>query len=126
MIRYPGCACDIPSQVYSYSFAPNPDWSRTFTHPLTRSRSLPQPQPDSLTSPLLLDFYSTSSEIQAYFKAVAVRYGVPSYVAFERKVTAATWDEKEGLWRLIVENIATGERTEDFADLLINASGILK
>src|SRR4051812_9160112 len=27
---YPDCACDIPSTIYSYSFAPNPDWSRVF------------------------------------------------------------------------------------------------
>ena len=27
---YPGCACDVPSQLYSFSFAQNPDWSRTF------------------------------------------------------------------------------------------------
>ena len=26
---YPGCACDVPSHLYSFSFAPNPDWSRT-------------------------------------------------------------------------------------------------
>ena len=28
---YPGCACDVPSHLYSYSFAPNPDWSRAFS-----------------------------------------------------------------------------------------------
>src|SRR5271167_4052831 len=28
---YPGCACDVPSHLYSFSFAPNPDWSRTFS-----------------------------------------------------------------------------------------------
>ena len=49
-----------------------------------------------------------------------------SYVALERKVTAAIWDEKEGLWQLTVNNVATGERAEDFADVLVNASGILK
>src|ERR671939_294465 len=29
---YPGCACDVPSHLYSFSFAPNPDWSRTYSH----------------------------------------------------------------------------------------------
>lgn len=29
---YPGCACDVPSNLYSYSFAPNPDWTTTFAH----------------------------------------------------------------------------------------------
>ena len=28
---YPGCACDVPSVLYSFSFAPNPDWSRSFS-----------------------------------------------------------------------------------------------
>ena len=28
---YPGCACDVPSHLYSFSFAPNPDWSRTYS-----------------------------------------------------------------------------------------------
>src|SRR5215470_9871984 len=28
---YPGCACDIPSHLYSFSFAPNPDWTRTYS-----------------------------------------------------------------------------------------------
>ena len=41
---YPGCACDVPSHVYSFSFAPNPSWSSTFS-----------PQP----------------EIQAYLRDVA-------------------------------------------------------
>src|SRR5215467_8828822 len=27
---YPGCQCDVPSNLYSFSFAPNPDWSHTF------------------------------------------------------------------------------------------------
>jgi cation diffusion facilitator CzcD-associated flavoprotein CzcO len=29
--RYPGCACDVPSHLYSFSFAPNPDWTRAFS-----------------------------------------------------------------------------------------------
>jgi cation diffusion facilitator CzcD-associated flavoprotein CzcO len=28
---YPGCACDVPSHLYSFSFAPNPEWSQTYT-----------------------------------------------------------------------------------------------
>ncbi|MGZ6793089.1 MAG: NAD(P)-binding protein, partial [Mycobacteriales bacterium] len=46
---YPGAACDVPSQLYSFSFAPNPDWSMSFS-----------PQP----------------EIQAYIRRVAERSGV--------------------------------------------------
>jgi cation diffusion facilitator CzcD-associated flavoprotein CzcO len=46
---YPGAACDVPSQLYSYSFAPNPNWTRSFS-----------PQP----------------EIQAYIRGVAEKSGV--------------------------------------------------
>ena len=28
---YPGCACDVPSHLYSFSFAPNPDWTQTYS-----------------------------------------------------------------------------------------------
>lgn len=34
---YPGCACDVPSHLYSFSFAPNPDWPRTFSGQLLPS-----------------------------------------------------------------------------------------
>ena len=37
---YPGCACDIPSHLYSFSFAPNPDWTRTYSQ-AARDRGLP-------------------------------------------------------------------------------------
>src|SRR5687767_4444963 len=46
---YPGCACDVPSHVYSFSFAPNPNWSSTF---------------------------SPQAEIHAYLRDVAEREGV--------------------------------------------------
>src|SRR4051795_401491 len=46
---YPGCACDVPSHLYSFSFAPNPEWSATFS-----------PQP----------------EIQAYLQRTARDFGV--------------------------------------------------
>ncbi|ORY90734.1 hypothetical protein BCR35DRAFT_323518 [Leucosporidium creatinivorum] len=95
---YPGCACDIPSQVYSYSFAPNPDWSH---------------------------FYSSSAEIQAYFEGVAIRYGVPKYVKLEHKVVSAIWNEQLGQWALKIERLEDGAVIEDFADVLVNASGIL-
>ena len=52
---YPGCACDVPSQLYSYSFAPNPDWSRS---------------------------YGQQPEILAYLRAVAAEHGVPERVRF--------------------------------------------
>lgn len=51
---YPGCACDVPSHLYSFSFAPNPDWPRTFS-----GRSRPS-APTWNTSPTPSDCARTS------------------------------------------------------------------
>ncbi|TSD93251.1 NAD(P)/FAD-dependent oxidoreductase [Skermania sp. ID1734] len=70
---YPGCACDVPSHLYCYSFAPNPDWSRT---------------------------YATQPEILAYLRDVAQRFDVVRHMRFNTDVREARWDEPAGLWRL--------------------------
>jgi cation diffusion facilitator CzcD-associated flavoprotein CzcO len=64
---YPGAACDIPSHLYEFSFAPNPRWSRR---------------------------YSPQTEIQAYLEDVARRYGVLERVRTGTEVKAARWDER--------------------------------
>lgn len=71
--HYPGCACDIPAHLYSYSFAQNADWSRLFA-----------PQ----------------KEIYEYLKDCARRYRVAHHVRFGIEVTRAAFDEKAALWRL--------------------------
>jgi cyclohexanone monooxygenase len=70
---YPGAACDVPSQLYSFSFAPNPEWSRSFS-----------PQP----------------EIQAYLKRVAAESDVIDRFRFGTTVEDATWDDAAGHWRV--------------------------
>lgn len=77
---YPGCACDVPSHVYSYSFAPNPDWSRAYSH-----------QPEILT----------------YMEDVVGRFNVLPYITFDTTVQSATFDDKTGHWTLAAngENI---------------------
>jgi cation diffusion facilitator CzcD-associated flavoprotein CzcO len=70
---YPGCACDVPSNLYSFSFAPNPDWTRAF---------------------------SPQAEIQAYLVGCARRYGILPHVRFDHTVTLASWDDDAQLWRL--------------------------
>jgi cation diffusion facilitator CzcD-associated flavoprotein CzcO len=67
---YPGCACDVPAPLYSYSFAPNPEWSRRFP---------------------------PHEEILAYARGVADRFGVTERVRFGTEVAAARWD---GRWRI--------------------------
>jgi cation diffusion facilitator CzcD-associated flavoprotein CzcO len=70
---YPGCACDVQSHLYSFSFAPNPDWSRSFS-----------PQP----------------EIQTYLQRCAREYGILSHLHFHHEVTDARWDEDARRWRI--------------------------
>jgi len=70
---YPGCACDVPSHLYSLSFAPNPEWSSTF---------------------------SPQAEIQAYLRGVARACGVLPHVRFECALESADWDEQAQRWEL--------------------------
>jgi cation diffusion facilitator CzcD-associated flavoprotein CzcO len=70
---YPGCACDVPSHLYSWSFALNPDWSRT---------------------------YSRQPEIQDYQCRVAHERGVMPYVRFGHDVQGARWDDEEQRWHV--------------------------
>jgi cation diffusion facilitator CzcD-associated flavoprotein CzcO len=70
---YPGCACDVPSHLYSFSFAPNPDWSRT---------------------------YSRQPEIREYLARVVEDFGVTPHLRLGCEVTSAAWDESSGRWEI--------------------------
>ena len=70
---YPGCAVDVESHLYSYSFAPNPDWSHV---------------------------YSPQEEIWAYIRRCADEYDVTSRIRFGHEVTGAVWDEARQLWSI--------------------------
>ena len=70
---YPGCQCDVPSHVYSLSFAPNPDWSRTYSH---------------------------QSEIWDYLRRTAGDFGVTPRIRFGCEVRMSSWDEESGEWVL--------------------------
>lgn len=71
--RYPGCACDVPSALYSFSFAPNPGWTRAFS-----------PQP----------------EIWEYLRNVAAREGLTPHFRFDAAIVEARWDEDVARWRV--------------------------
>lgn len=70
---YPGCACDIPSHLYSFSFALNPDWHRVFS-----------PQP----------------EIWEYLRGCAERNGLMPHIRWRSPMQEATWEEVEQQWRI--------------------------
>ena len=73
----PGCACDIPSHMYSLSDVPNPDWS-----PYRRAPSDSSPQP----------------EIRDYLERLADDHDLRRHVRFGQEMTGATWDEEDRTW----------------------------
>ncbi|KAI0973653.1 hypothetical protein F4678DRAFT_486828 [Xylaria arbuscula] len=73
--RYPGCACDVPSALYSYSFEPNPEW----THILP-----------------------CQDELKSYVTRVADKYGLIPKINFGVDVEACEWIEERHVWRLRV------------------------
>lgn len=78
--RYPGLAVDIPSSTYSYSFEPNPHWSR---------------------------LYAPGAELKQYATHVAEKYDVRRHMRFDTVVEGATWDEDRQHWTV---DVAGGER----------------
>jgi cation diffusion facilitator CzcD-associated flavoprotein CzcO len=70
---YPGCQCDVPSHLYSFSFAPNPKWSRAF---------------------------SMQPEIWDYLRGCADRFGVRPHIRFNHTVTMCSWDNEREQWRI--------------------------
>ena len=70
---YPGCTCDVPSHLYSFSFAPNPDWTRSFS-----------PQP----------------EIHRYLRRCAQRFGLIPHLRLGHELVAARWDGGQARWAI--------------------------
>jgi cation diffusion facilitator CzcD-associated flavoprotein CzcO len=70
---YPGCQCDVPSNLYSFSFAPNPAWSQTF---------------------------ALQPEIGAYLRKVADDFGLRPWIRTGTVVEDAAWDEATQRWRI--------------------------
>jgi cation diffusion facilitator CzcD-associated flavoprotein CzcO len=70
---YPGCQCDVPSHLYSFSFALNPEWSRT---------------------------YSTQPEILDYLRRCADDAGVRDHIELDTEVLGASWDDHAGCWHI--------------------------
>ncbi len=73
---YPGCACDVPSHMYSFSFEQSPEWTR---------------------------MYAPQQEIRSYLEHCADKYGLRSHLRLNTSAVSATWDEEAGLWRCVGE-----------------------
>jgi len=82
---YPGCACDVPSHLYSFSFAPNPEWPRNF---------------------------SGQEHIRRYLERVADTFGLRPHIRFNCEVELMSWDPEELHWTLTTAG--GGRLTADF------------
>jgi cation diffusion facilitator CzcD-associated flavoprotein CzcO len=77
---YPGAACDVPSHLYSYSFEPNPAWSRAF---------------------------SPQREILDYLRRCAKKYGIEPHIRFHAEVHRAAFDDETATWTVHTKDGAT-------------------
>ncbi|MDX1457190.1 MAG: NAD(P)/FAD-dependent oxidoreductase [Marinobacter sp.] len=94
---YPGCGCDVPSSLYSYSFAPSSKWSNLFAK-----------QP----------------EILNYLEEVSKNFGIAPQIEFNTELERAAWDEQQQLWKLDTNSGQYFSRTVVFATGPITESQI--
>ncbi|KAL1609978.1 hypothetical protein SLS60_001643 [Paraconiothyrium brasiliense] len=102
--KYPGCCCDVLSQLYSFSFAQNPDWTRE---------------------------YPGQEEILAYLQRVAQEYQLLQHFRFNTEVVKARWDQEAHKWVVHVKT-APGSKEAEYhqdyeikTDFLVSAVGQL-
>ncbi|KAL4783784.1 hypothetical protein BJX76DRAFT_348339 [Aspergillus varians] len=93
---YPGCAVDIPGFCYSYSFAPNPDFTQMFP---------------------------AQPEILSYLSAVVKRYGVDQHFTDKTEWVGAVWREKSHTWMVTLQGVETGQLFTQECQVLISAVG---
>jgi cation diffusion facilitator CzcD-associated flavoprotein CzcO len=96
--RYPGCACDIPSVNYQFS------WKiKLWSH-----------------------YYSYAPEIWEYLKSIERENNfISKYVKLQHRIEHVEWDGEAGVWRLKVRNLETDQVADDSAEFFINAGGVL-
>jgi cation diffusion facilitator CzcD-associated flavoprotein CzcO len=96
---YPGCQSDAPIHLYSYSFAPNYDFSKK---------------------------YVSQAEILAYLKATAMTYNIYDKIQFQTRVVSMQWHEGRHKWILHWVKSNTDENGVYEADVVIHAAGVLR
>ncbi|KAL2802996.1 hypothetical protein BJX63DRAFT_437366 [Aspergillus granulosus] len=95
---YPGLRCDIPSELYSYSFAPNPNWSST---------------------------YASQPEILAYIEGVATAHRLPKLIKLQQECLSARWSEERCIWDVCFKDLASGTLYTVQCRILITSVGFL-
>ena len=75
--QYPGCACDVPSNLYSFSFEPNPKWSH---------------------------YFSRQPEIAEYLEYCTDKHNIRRHIQFDTNVTELKWIEERQLWQVTTQS----------------------
>ncbi|KAF9585300.1 hypothetical protein BGW38_003006 [Lunasporangiospora selenospora] len=96
---YPGCACDVKSHNYAFSFEPNYEWSQA---------------------------YSSQAEILEYLRATARKYDIYKKIWFRTEVTRLEWHQDKQKWRLNYKNRNTGVESHFDADIVFSGMGPLR
>ncbi|OCL09290.1 FAD/NAD(P)-binding domain-containing protein [Glonium stellatum] len=95
---YPGCACDVPSALYSYSFELNPDWTKLMP---------------------------SNREIKAYHDGVIEKYGLRERMVFSTEVLRRAWNEEASLWIMFLQDKNSGRQHTHQCQILFSATGQL-
>lgn len=95
---YPGCACDVPSALYSFSFEKNPEWSR---------------------------MYPSAQEMKSYAQRVADKYSLQPKMRFTSEVERCDWNEEANRWSLRILDKKSGQRHEHTCKVLFSCVGFL-
>ncbi|KAG0050650.1 hypothetical protein BGZ83_004583 [Gryganskiella cystojenkinii] len=96
---YPGCACDVKSINYQFSFEPNYEWSKT---------------------------YAGQQEIWEYLRRTAKKHNLYEKIRFRTQITHAQWHEDIQKWVLDYTNLATGDHHQIQADIVFSGMGPLR
>lgn len=95
---YPGVGCDVDSHLYSFSFNPNPDWSRRF---------------------------ADQAEILQYMHSTVDKFGVRPHVQLRTEVVAAEWDVANKVWSVNLRDTSTGHAFRREAEMLVSCVGTI-
>ncbi|KUL81708.1 hypothetical protein ZTR_09511 [Talaromyces verruculosus] len=95
---YPGCACDVPSALYSFSFAMNPSWTKV---------------------------YPEHAEIKQYEDDVVKQYGLREKMSFRTEVKKCIWRDDANRWLLFLLDLETGKSSTHECQILFAATGQL-
>ncbi|KAF9105902.1 hypothetical protein BGX29_011114 [Mortierella sp. GBA35] len=96
---YPGCQIDAPAHLYSYSFAPNYDFTKKFVK---------------------------QAEVLAYFRSTARTFNIYDKIQFKTRIKSMQWHESRRKWILRWVKEETGEEGNDEVDVVLQGTGVLR